>query len=246
MVYRSYSRCTSYIDVLEDKQALSAWKLRKAIVGAALDPELVAEALQHDPSTVAGRIALDNLAEDLLELAGANDARRKGSELHNATEVADGAKKGSIQVEDVADIGAYMASTLDMDVIHAERRLVIDQLKVTGRTDRINFHHGKTPDGEPAGKIIVDVKSGRIDLGAKKMCMQLAMYSRGLLYNPENGERTEIEGLNQKWGMILHLPPGSGECTPYWADLKFGWESITLVGQVRSWRSSKSGMLIPA
>lgn len=51
--------------------------------------------------------------------------------------------------------------------------------------------------------------------------------------------------VNQEWGIILHLPAGSGDATLYWADLTLGWEAAQEALTIRSLRSRGKRALIP-
>jgi hypothetical protein len=85
--------------------------------------------------------------------------------------------------------------------------------------------------------IITDLKTGSVEYGGLKMAMQLAIYAHSKLYDKETGALTPLENINLKWGIIMHLPAGEGECTLYWADLTLGWKAVDLAAQVRAIRS---------
>lgn len=51
--------------------------------------------------------------------------------------------------------------------------------------------------------------------------------------------------VNQEWGVILHLPAGSGEAVLYWADLTLGWEAATTALTIRDLRARGKRGLIP-
>lgn len=51
--------------------------------------------------------------------------------------------------------------------------------------------------------------------------------------------------VNQEWGVILHLPAGTGEATLYWADLTLGWEAAQEALKIRDLRSRGKRALIP-
>ena len=97
----------------------------------------------------------------------------------------------------------------------------------------------------PDELIITDLKTGRVDYGALKMAMQLAMYSRSKLYDRETGDRIHVKNVNQDWGIIMHTPAGQGVTTLYWADLRMGWSAIAVAKQVREARTMGRRALIP-
>lgn len=114
--------------------------------------------------------------------------------------------------------------------------------------------------------LITDLKTGRIDYGGLKMPAQLAIYSRsdkydpaflphpdrkgdpkrwdkwkkGLVYEEEIAPAYQSLGpVNQDWGLILNLIPGSGQCKLHWADLNLGWEAAKFAVQIRAMRSRR-------
>jgi hypothetical protein len=116
--------------------------------------------------------------------------------------------------------------------------VVLDELKIAGTPDRIGRFEGVDPDGQPAGHLITDLKTGRTDYGALKMSMQLAGYSRSKLYDKDDGSRTDFPAdINLRWGIIINLPPGSGVCIVQWIDLSIGWEALLLAKDVRATRN---------
>jgi hypothetical protein len=48
--------------------------------------------------------------------------------------------------------------------------------------------------------------------------------------------------VNQDWGIIVHLPAGTGECDLYWVDLNIGWALAQLALQIRKARSTRGAM----
>jgi hypothetical protein len=240
-----YTRCTTFVDCIEDKSALNAWGKRMVLVGAAHDPGLVSRARQLDPLDPAGKRALNGLAEQATTLAGAHTKREKGTHLHKLSEYVDrGEALPSVNVQDVADMAAYKAATLHLDVVHVEKLVVVDALTVAGTPDRICYYAGPGPDGEPfAGNIITDLKTGSVDHGGLKMAMQLAVYSRGQFYDHRTKTRSPLPDVSQDWGLIIHLPAGTGQCTVYWIDLAVGWRAALVAQQVRALRAHRRVMI---
>jgi hypothetical protein len=48
--------------------------------------------------------------------------------------------------------------------------------------------------------------------------------------------------VNQDWGIIVHLPAGTGVCKLYWVDLNIGWALANLALTIRKARSTKGAM----
>lgn len=234
---RCYTRTTRYVDVLSDKSTLDKWGKRMVLVGATKAPPVVEKAKQYDPTVPADKQKLNGLAEELVEIAGANIKREKGTHLHGLSEHVDrGEQLPPCTPQDAADMVAYRMATIPFDITHIEQLVVHDELKVAGTPDRIAFYDGCTPDGCPAGNLILDLKTGSIEYDPLKMAMQLALYSRSVLYSHATRERYPLLGVNQNWGVIIHLPAGSGTATLYWIDLATGWEAVEVAASVRAMR----------
>lgn len=53
-----------------------------------------------------------------------------------------------------------------------------------------------------------------------------------------------IPEVSQSWGMILHIPSGSGEATMHWIDLSIGWTGVGIANDVRELRKLRSKTLV--
>ncbi len=203
-----YTRCTTFVDCIEDKTALSTWGKRMVLVGAARAPHLLDEAAKLDPHEHAGKRALDRLASTATAIAGAHTKRDQGTHLHALSEAVDlGTPLPAASAPDIADIAAYLSATVHLDVLHVERLVVVDELKTAGTPDRIYSYDGPGPDGERfTGNLIGDLKTGSVELGALKMAMQLALYAHGQFYDHHTGARSPLPDVSQQWGLIIHLP----------------------------------------
>lgn len=227
-----YSRTTRYIDVIEDRTRLYDWEKRKVAIGMSRRPDLVLEAASHAPGeSDEDRKALDKVVERAMEDAGRDAQSTIGTALHKICEKIDrGEEIGKIPPLFQADIREY-CKWRTFKRIHSayiEQMTVVDSLRVAGTPDRHNFWPGM-------GLCIDDLKTGRIDYGALKMAMQLAMYSRAVLYDPESHLRFKPE-VNQQWGHILHLPAGQGVLNVYDIDLELGSQGVGVAMLVRAWR----------
>ncbi|WP_432508076.1 hypothetical protein [Kineococcus esterisolvens] len=254
------TRVTTFVDALEDKSSLAKWYKRMVMVGAAKEPRLLNRVMELLGDLTGNRDELNALAERLMQISGANDKREDGTRLHLLSEYIDRgeALPADITEQDRADMLAYQMATIDFDVLAVEQSCVNAELSTQGTTDRILWYGGLDPDGEPAGNLIGDLKTGTVDYGALKMAMQLAVYSRSEKYDwrmfpVDTSDKREFAAwkkrevpaeeaakaysplppVNQNWGVIINLPAGSGECTVYWVDLKIGYESAQLAQRVR-------------
>ncbi|MEU6959577.1 hypothetical protein [Streptomyces chrestomyceticus] len=267
---RGLTRTTTYIDAIEDKTALATWGKRMVLVGAGARPDLAARTRDISPDTREGRNALDTLTERALDLAGANNRREKGTHLHALSERVDQGEElppGTASA-DLADMAAYKVATVALDMVAVEQFVVLDELGVGGTFDRMVRYAGPGPDGEHIeGLFIADLKTGSVQYGGLKMASQLAVYSRGELYDhtlfpvdPDDAKGfarwkktavpteaaatayTPLPPVSQDWGIVIHLPAGEASCTLYWADLRLGWAAARLAGEVRAMRGTKGAL----
>ncbi|QAY15689.1 exonuclease [Streptomyces phage Bowden] len=268
---KGHTRTTTFIDCIEDKSNLIDWKARNVLVGMTRRPDLADKARELDPEDPADKKRLNALVEQAEDAAGANEKSRKGTYLHDLSEYVDRGDPlpKTISGADLNDMAAYMMATSVLKVIAIEQFVVVPELGVGGTFDRLAFYEGPGPDGKPiAGNFITDTKTGNIQYGKLKMASQLAVYSRGKLYDhtlfPVDAsdkkalaewKKTQFTAeqaapaysplppVNQDWGIIVHLPAGEGVCNLYWVNLNIGWAMAQLALEVRKARSTKGAML---
>lgn len=231
---KAYQRVTTFVGPLEDTSNLTKWKMRQVLRGVMSRPALqmaVSSAADDDRQ-------LNKIAEDCLDASGSSDKATLGTALHKFTENHDnGLDISAMPAAFKPDLAAYVQATANMKMVAIEQFVVIDELAVAGTTDRIVEINGRY--------YIADVKTGSIDYGAGKMCMQLATYSHGKGYNPETGERIDLPPVSQTAGIIIHLPSGTGTCELFWCDLVAGWDAAkNLAVGVQAWRKRKPAELL--
>lgn len=285
MILRSYTRTTTYIDVLDDKSNLEQWQMRMVLIGVANEMSLLEDvsglheehkALEARRIWLAGDVSpeadearegiakrskeikdeLNRRSQIAKEKAGAEDKADKGTELHGYSELVDQGlplPKGA-SFGDVIDMDAYRNATRGFRIVHMEKLVVHDEIKVGGTPDRVSEWLGDQPLIAPDGHVfepgsgellITDLKTGTTEYGALKMAMQLAIYSRSSLYDKVTGERTPLGNINQKWGVIMNVPAGTGQARLYWADLELGWKAVLVAGAVRELRNAGRKALAP-
>lgn len=265
-----HTRTTTFIDCIEDKSSLIDWKARNVLIGTVRRPDLADKARLLDPQE--DRRELDKLVTQAEDAAGAKEKSRRGTHLHDLSEYVDRGDPlpSTISGADLDDMAAYMLATSALKVIAIEQFVVVPELGVGGTFDRLSYYEGPGPDGKPiSGNFITDTKTGSLKYGRLKFAMQLAVYSRGKLYDhtkfpaPDKGDKkafaawkkqeftaeqaaqaySPLPSVNQDWGIIVHLPAGEGVCKLYWVDLNIGWALAQLAFQVRKARSTKGAML---
>lgn len=227
-----YSRMTRFIDVFSDKSNLVKRDIRYAVKGAVkYADELAGLDIDED------RYEIDQIADRAGREAGKWHSADYGTAMHALTEDFDnGFLKPNFKgipdtpaVSDLArgpmnmlngmqsqmqkDLLAYAAlvEAYEIETVHAESTVVIDDYRVAGTADRYSRINNPMdlPYDEESDCATVDLKTGRIDYGRREKAMQLAGYSKATLYNADTHERT-VHGASKKYGYILHLAAGSG------------------------------------
>lgn len=191
--------------------------------------------------------AVNELAEELLETGGVHEKANKGTDIHALCEVydregidavGDMLTEGKITPADLADVEAYAAAikragiVIDRDNI--EQVVVNHDLKVAGRLDRTGLV--KFPGAQRAVRCVIDIKTGRIDLGAGKIAQQLELYAGAEGYDLNTHETRDLK-LSRTKAVVVHLPAGTGECFVHPVDLTLGRRGNKLSGEVRAWRN---------
>jgi len=247
------------------------WRDRTLMYGVAHNPRL-AEAARHlDPVTADGKRELARLAKRAFVLGGGEAKSAKGTWLHHLSEHVDrGEDLPPCSDADRADMDAYRRAVEPLAMRAIEQPIVTSEVEAAGTADRIAYTTMRTPDGDEAEAVIVDLKTGNLDFAGLKIACQLAAYANGQLYDPtlwitdpgddaalkrwKAFEFTAAQGavayqqypnLNRRWGLVVHLPAGSGEAALVWVDLARGWEALQDASRVRTWRSRRD-LLIPA
>lgn len=225
----AYTRCTTFVGVLEDTYNLAKWQQRMVATGLALRNDLLmaAYAAKDDKRT------LNGICEQAIDAANGKAAANTGTALHSLSERVDkGEDLGPVPEAMKQDLRAYWRATRQLEVVGIEQFVVVDDLKVAGTFDRLVKYNGV--------HYIADIKTGGIQYGIGKIAMQLSVYSRGIGYDHTTATRTPLpDGVDQDWGIVIHLPAGKAECTLHWVDLASAWDAVLLAAQVKKWRARK-------
>lgn len=227
-----YTRATTFAGSIEDTYKLSQWQQRMVAVGLVDRPDLhlAAAANRNDKEK------LNGVCEQAIEAAKGHAAATIGTSLHTLTEQADrGETLGTIPEAYVADLAAYLEATKDFTATHIEQFCVHDPWGIGGTPDRVVKYEGK--------RYIADLKTGAIQWGHLKIAAQLAIYARSRTYDVKTAERG-MHGADLDWGIVIHLPAGTGKCTLYWIDLQQGWEVVQQCRRVRELRTIKVGQIM--
>jgi hypothetical protein len=226
---KAYTRVTTFVGALEDNFNLTKWQLRQAMIGLADRPDLLLSVSAHRDD----KDELNAIAEKAIEASKAGASAVSGTAYHLLTEKIDRGEPLPFLPESARlDLEAFRIRTAGLTVCEIERFLVNDELQAAGTTDRIY-------DVPGFGRVIGDTKTGKsVELGILKIAMQLATYSRSKAYCVDSGQRFDID-VSQDWGLIVHLPAGTGACHLWWVNLQIGWAGVQLAKAVREFRKIK-------
>lgn len=183
--------------------------------------------------------ALDALTDEAYEVAGGHAKAQKGTDLHALTELVDQGLPlpEGITDADRADLAAYAATikALGITFTDRERFVVNDELETGGTLDRAGLYKSERAGWQRARRVVMDIKTGRLDYSAGKIGMQLATYARSDAYDLATGERTPLK-LDKKLGLLIHLPAGQATCQVYEVDLELAYRGLLLAREVYAWR----------
>jgi len=242
-----FTRCTTFIDCLEDKAVLARWGERMALTGIRNSVGLGRELMTPPPEDGdEERRLLDDLAGRAKEFAGSRTAARMGTDLHGLTEMHDrGETLPDVSQQMLADVEAYAQALAAHRLVPAEIEVFVvnDALRAAGTFDRVYDWFCDGWDRPPV-RVIGDVKSGRVDYGQGKLAMQLALYANSRRYDPDVREYRGNLDVSTEVGLVVHLPAGEARCKVYRVDLALGAEGLGLAASVRGWRSkTRAGVL---
>lgn len=240
----AYTRCTTYVGVLDDTFKLAQWQQRMVALGLMMRTDLrvafasIADELSSADPSKSTKDRANDICQQAIEAAKGNAKATTGTALHAMTERIDrGLSLDHAPEEYAADLDAYRRATQPLTAVHIERFMVHDDLKIGGTPDRIVELNGR--------HYIADLKTGSVDFAALKISMQLAVYAHSRLYDIKTGRRSDIE-IDQQRAIVIHAPAGSGTCRLLWADIAQGWHAVELARRVRAARAAGRRMLTPA
>ncbi|NNG20520.1 hypothetical protein HJ590_13280 [Naumannella sp. ID2617S] len=261
---------TSFIKVLEDRNQLEKWGKRMVGVGLAarqadllfgLTPHIPVLTSIHGPGqpNAAGAVtcvcgsplnrygdceeekrskgAADELVQAAMDAASSSAKATIGTTWHSLTQRCDEGKDlGAMPDHLEKAIQRYVAVTRGWEWVHIEQLMVLDDYQVAGTPDRI----ARIPGVD--GLVIVDLKTGASTLrfGMREVAMQLAGYSRSVLYNHETNLRMAVPDLRTDIGVVIALNPVTYDITLRQVDLDAGWKACQVAAWVKGWRKQKN------
>lgn len=244
-VSEPHIRASTAGSAVEHEGAINSWRIRQAVIGFMMRPDLFALACAVDDPGAEGRSELDKQVKAAQEVAGSSAAANSGTAAHAFAEKLD--RGQTIPPLDPVLTGwleAYAKLTAGWIWHEVEARLVCPALRMAGRTDRIGSPAGWmiAPDGQiigPGDRVVVDLKtSSSSRYFGVKFAVQLAVYAFGDLYDPATGEFTPT-GARRDWALVLHIPSGATSGSWWWVNVAAGYELAGLANEVLGARKRK-------
>lgn len=230
---KAYTRMTTLAKTIEDTHNLEAWKIRNAMLGLVERPDLLLSVRAHRDD----KSELNRLAEEAQQAAKSKAKATIGTALHKLTESIDRGEDvfEGVPLDWVPDLAAYQRETARLEMLAMEQFRVVDELEVAGTADRVC----RFRDKDTGRAFIADTKSGSIDYPLS-IAMQLAGYAHGKPYDVATGQRLDDPvPVDLSWGVVIHLPQGTGTCQLHWINLQVGWAGLQLAKAVHTFRKTK-------
>lgn len=240
-----YVRASTAGGALEYEGALNSWRIRQTVIGLIARADLFALAQAVDEPGTKGRTEMDEVIKRAQEAGGSGTAANLGTAGHAFAEKHDrGQSIPHLEPPFSTWLDAYRALTKGWTWHAIECRLICDELRMAGRTDRIGSPPGYmiAPDGTiigPEDRVVVDIKtSSSAKYFGVKFAVQLAVYGHGSLYDLDTGQRTPT-GVRTDWALVVHIPSGASSGALYWVDIRSGLALGHLARQVLDARSRR-------
>lgn len=231
---------TSVAGYPDNRTALEKWMKRMVLLGGAHDPKL----MERVAAYATDKQKLNDLAEQALELAKANEARDTGSAVHRLTELIDTGVE-LVQTELSVRVQHAWTQALtdhDLEVVpeFVERIVVYPDLYVAGTFDRLVRH-------KTTGQLmILDLKTGSKAVEyPHAIAIQLAIYANApLLAGPlRNGQTDQFDPMpdvNKTTGLVVHMP-AEGQVEVVEINIAKGWQAFNEVClPIIGWREEKN------
>lgn len=238
-----YSRPSGFAKCLDDEEGLVNWRIWKAMEGVARSKALQTQVVATRDEDREEKKELRNKA---LDKGSANERADQGTGLHAMTVRAEDATDVSFDPPEIfaADLDAYKSALNTYGLVSemTEVHMVNDNFRAAGTADRI-FRVTKrlqTPSGrwiEPGDLLIGDLKTGaKLDFSLPNYAVQVALYAYGKLYDIHSERRLATPPIDTGWGVLIHMPVGTGRCDVLWVDLEVGMFGAWLAKEVKEWR----------
>jgi hypothetical protein len=243
-----YSRCSSYAKVLDDEEALTNWRIWKAMEGVARSKALATQVVATRDDD---RESKKGLRERALDKGAANEKADQGTGLHAIlARIEDVSDDFVVPDEYDADVSSYLRClrTYGLESALIECHMVNDDYRAAGTADRIYrlTRPLLTPHGdylEPGTLVVGDLKTGqKLDFSLPGYAVQMALYATGVLYDIHAERRLVTPDIDPNWTLLVHTPAGRSICRLLWCSIETGLYGAFIAHEVKQWRKRwKSG-----
>lgn len=230
---RPWTRTTTMSSTIQDRRALEAWAQRNTVRGFVINEDLLVRAAAAGED----RAALDEIVEAAQSAARASAKADLGTALHAITEKLDRGESVIVPRDYRDDVEAYQ-NAMTQGAIKVlpqfiETMTVNVDLETAGTPDRLVM----CPRSDKP--VVYDLKTGAnaIRYSLVEISAQLAIYAGASHYY--DGALHDMPQVEQRFGIVCHLPVGSGQATLYSIDLTIGRQIARLCHQVRQWRRAE-------
>ena len=236
-----FSRPSGWGKTLDDENALVSWKINTAAKGVAMDKALQAEWIAVADDDKAQK---RKLQEKAIQAGRGNQASDTGTALHSMSERWEDPDDDFDPGPFRASLEAYSAEMDRLGIVSElfEYTVANEEYRAAGTCDRL-YRLTKplgTPDGGmlPIGTLIIgDLKTGKsLDFSLPGYHVQMAIYAQGEFYDVEQDCFMPTPDIEQKWGIIVHMPANAETCEFIWCDLEVGNYGAYLVHEIKDWR----------
>jgi hypothetical protein len=240
-----YSRPSSFAKPLDDESALVNWKIDRGCFGVARDRALQARWCAINLDDANDREAKAKLREDSISAGRGAERADIGTALHAMSVRFEQDMSFSPPQPYLDSLQAYMneMTRLNLSTVRTEFHTVNRQYRCAGTADRLYEVCSPlvTPDGDvlPVGTLVIaDLKTGeKLEYSKPAYAVQTYLYASGEFYDVLNDEFLATPPINQKWGIVVHMPAEfPGTCEFLWVDLEVGAHGAYIVQMVKTWR----------
>jgi len=242
-----YSRPSSFADPLDDKSALTNWRIDRGCIGVARDRALQARWCAIDPDDKGQAKEKEKLRQDSISAGRGAEAADIGTALHAMSCRWEREPTFSPPEPYLSSLMAYerAMNELGLQSERFEFQIVNVEHRCAGTADRLYLLTMPlvTPSGsilEAGTYVIGDLKTGaKFEYSMPSYAVQMALYAGGQFYNVVTDEFEDTPPIDQLWSLIVHMPADKpGECEFLWCDLEVGRFGAYIVDQVKLWRKN--------
>ena len=241
-----YSRPSSFADPLDDKSALTNWRIDRGCLGVAGDRALQARWCALDLDDKGQNKEKTKLRDDSISAGRGAQAADIGTALHAMSVRWEQDEKFSPPEPYLSSLNAYDVAMKELGLVSErfEFHTVNVEYRCAGTADRL-YRLTKpltAPDGSvlEAGELVIgDLKTGgKMEYSMPAYAVQSFLYAGGQFYNVVTDEFEDTPAINQRWALIVHMPVDEGICEFLWCDLEVGGFGAYIVQQVKLWRKN--------